>query len=166
MVEFLWRMVAFIVCRPRVTSWLIRRAMRTPYTHLTSADGRDIYMFRYWLFNPYDNASGTCRFAWCPISVRIHHICRHDLDRCLHDHPWNARTVILRGGYAEVRESGLMFRFEGDTAGLRFGEYHRIVQVDEELGAWTLFITGRKRGTWGFLVDGKKVPYREYLGMS
>lgn len=30
-------------------------------------------------------------------------------------------------------------------------------------GAWTLFISWRWRGVWGFLVDGRKVPWREYL---
>jgi hypothetical protein len=33
-------------------------------------------------------------------------------------------------------------------------------------GATTLFITGKYRGTWGFLVDGVKVPWREYLGIG
>jgi hypothetical protein len=34
-----------------------------------------------------------------------------------------------------------------------------------EGGAWTIFITGKYRGTWGFLVDGAKVQWRKYLGM-
>jgi hypothetical protein len=31
---------------------------------------------------------------------------------------------------------------------------------------WTLFITWRYQGTWGFDVDGSKVPWREYLGIK
>jgi hypothetical protein len=56
-------------------------------------------------------------------------------------------------------------RVPGDTARLMFGEYHRIAQISDG-GVWTLFITGRNRGTWGFMVDGKKVPWREYLGLE
>jgi hypothetical protein len=28
---------------------------------------------------------------------------------------------------------------------------------------WTLFCLGRQKGEWGFMVEGKKVPWREYL---
>lgn len=182
-------LIARVLARPAVTDWLIRRAMRTPYTHITSADGSRVYMRRYWLFNPYPADSSGKRPWWqFPISIRLHQIMREDDDHDLHDHPWNARTFILRGGYVENRPSSkeVMATFRaakphmsaewanvtqllqvtkreaGDTAALRFGEYHRITEVSEG-GVWTLFITGRYRGTWGFLVNGKKVPWREYL---
>jgi len=182
-------LIARVLARPAVTDWLIRRAMRTPYTHITSADGSQVYMRRYWLFNPYPaDSSGNRPWGQFPISIRLHQIMREDDDRDLHDHPWNARTFILRGWYVENRPSSdeVMATFReakphmsaewadvtqllqvakrqaGDTAALRFGEYHRITEVSEG-GVWTLFVTGRYRGTWGFLVNGKKVPWREYL---
>lgn len=184
-------LIARALARPAVTGWLIRRAMRTPYTHITSADGSQVYMRRYWLFNPYPADSSGNRPWWkFPISIRLHQIMREDDDRDLHDHPWNARTFILRGGYTEARREeaphyprysvaefeamrGIRpgrpapvvteyIRGPGDTAALRFGEYHRITEVSLG-GVWTLFVTGRYRGTWGFLVNGKKVPWREYL---
>ncbi|HYE40347.1 MAG TPA: hypothetical protein VEB23_10465 [Ramlibacter sp.] len=182
--EFLWRAVARIVSQPRVTDWLIARAQRTPYIHIHGKDG-SLYMGRWWLFNPYQphsDGAGRKWSEWLP-SIRIHHICRPDSDRHLHDHPWNARTIVLRGGYKEERPvSGVphgvtwtpvwtdddrlragFTREPGYTGQLLFGEYHRISHIPEG-GAWTLFITWRKRGTWGFLVDGQKVPWREYLG--
>lgn len=168
----LWRMVAWLATRPRITAWLIQRAMRTPYTHITSADGQHVYMGRWWLFNPYgrgeDGEQAPARWPWLP-SVRIHHICRADQDRDLHDHPWNARTIILRGCYLEQRLATHVprshLRKTGYTGRLLYGQYHRISEVSEG-GVWTLFITGRYRGTWGFLVDGKKVPWRTYLGLE
>lgn len=164
-----WKLIAFMCSRPRIADWLIRRAQRTPYTHITSADGTDLYMGRWWLFNAYPaNSSGGNRGKWqFPISIRIHHICREDSDRHLHDHPWNARTVIIKGGYVEQREGGEVtyLRPAGTTAQLRFGEYHRITHVQPG-GAWTIFITGKYRGTWGFLVDGVKVQWRKYLGLE
>ena len=56
-------------------------------------------------------------------------------------------------------------RTAGYTGRLLFGQYHRISEVSPG-GVWTLFITGRKRGTWGFLVNGNKVPWRTYLGLD
>jgi hypothetical protein len=183
----IWNTVARFVARPAVADWLICRAQRTPYSPIVK-DG-ELYMERFWLFNAYPDtgASGADRKPWrFPISIRIHRIVLPDQDRDLHDHPWNARTFILRGGYKEVRRvvsSGSSMydrqaeawvplsysedydRIAGDTVSLRFGEYHRITQVSPG-GVWTLFVTGKYRGTWGFLVDGAKVQWRRYLGIE
>lgn len=167
----IWHLIAWAITRnPRMVDWLIRRAQRTPYTHITSADGKSVYMARWWLFNPYgrgaDGHQAPARWPWLP-SVRIHHIRRADQDRDLHDHPWNARTIILRGWYLEQLDglSLMKLRQPGHTGRLLFGQYHRIADVSQD-GVYTLFITGRYRGTWGFKVNGKKVPYREYLGLD
>lgn len=162
------KLIAKLIALPVVADWLIRRAQRTPYFHIKDEDG-SVYMERYWLFNPYPtgNDGGGRRWGdWMP-SIRIHRIMREDRDRHLHDHPWNARAFILSGWYFEVRPNvpGYIVRLPGQTATLRFGEYHRIAKVSPA-GAWTLFVTRRKRGTWGFLVNGVKVPWRVYLGID
>lgn len=164
---FLWRALAWFLSRERIAAWIIKRAMRTPYNDII-IDGRT-YMRRFWAFNPIPGLPGSDKlrqFAWLP-NVRLNHILLPDPDRHLHDHPWDARTIILDGGYTEVREAvpHLRYRGTGDTATLRFDEFHRIVTVGQPIGAVTLFITWRKRGTWGFKVDGEKVPYRTYLGL-
>jgi hypothetical protein len=183
--ELIWRGIARIATIPAVTEWLIARAQRTPYLHITGKDG-SVYMGRWWLFNPYQphsDGAGRKWAEWMP-SIRIHHIRRPDSDRHLHDHPWNARTVILRGWYEEQRRvndvpTGVSFypvwhgevlragfwRKRGYTGRLLFGEYHRVSAVPPD-GVWTLFITWKKQGTWGFLVDGAKVPWRKYLGLE
>lgn len=149
--------IARILAIPAVTCWLIHRAQRTPYSHLEG------YMERWWLLNPYDQATHTTKHSWFPWSVHIHRILRRDNDRALHDHPWNARTFILHGWYQEVREDGAVIRrTAGDTARLNFGEFHQIVKVSDG-GVWTLFITSKFKGAWGFKVDGVKVPFWEYL---
>jgi len=181
--EMLWRLIAKVISQPMIANYLIKRAMRTPYFHL------DGYMNRYWLFNRYSEIGSSTvvprRFKWMP-SIRIHHILRADDARDLHDHPWNARTIILKGAYIERRLQSLGVRTDhtgntvtfaemqsyvrhwGDTATINFGEYHSIDAVSEG-GVWTLFIAGDYLGTWGFLVDGKKVPHQEYdkkVGMA
>jgi hypothetical protein len=184
MKNLIWRLLAKLLARPAVSTWLIARAQRTPYQHIMSADGQDTYMGRWWLFNPYNRETHIGKYAWFPWSIRIHHILRPDADRDLHDHPWHARTVILRGSYTEQRllEAGdpaltqllldaaakigtygdawqateYIDRNAGDTAELRHLEYHRIDSVSDG-GVWTMFITSRWQGDWGFLVNGKKV---------
>ena len=169
--QFLWHLFALILTSsPRLVDWLIQRAQRTPYTHIPSRDGRGTYMYRWWLFNPYGkDAAGNelpARWSWLP-SIRIHHIRLPDKDRHLHDHPWNARTIVLRGFYCERREGRNrdQLRMPGYTGRLLFGEYHRITHVSEG-GVITLFFTWKLRGDWGFKVNGRKVPWREYLSQQ
>lgn len=164
----LWKIVAWILSRQPVADWLIRRSQRTPYFDIVK--NGETYMRRWWLFNPYDYETREPKHRWCPISIRIHHIMKPDEDRHLHDHPWNARTIILRGLYLESRPGRADFLRtqylkRGDTQRIGLGAFHRIEYVGNK-GAYTLFISGPNRGTWGFLVDGVKVPWRKYLGIK
>lgn len=144
----------------RLAKYLIERARRTPYFPILSPDGKEVYMDRHWLFNPYrqtETGATVARFPRLP-SARVHHIMVADGDRHLHDHPWNAVSVILSGWYMEEREGGKVhMREAGDIVHLKHGQFHRIIGVSPG-GVHTLFITGKYRGTWGF-----KIPWREYL---
>lgn len=158
-----WKFIAKIVSRPAVAQWLYRHS--TPYFDLRDEDG-SLYMHRVWLFNPtppLNNGRGR-RWEWLP-SVRMHHIMRPDNERHPHNHPWPARTIILKGWYVEERDTGRFFREAGDTATLDAGEFHRIVRVSKG-GVWTLFITWRWQHVWGFRTDDGFVPWREYLGIG
>lgn len=159
MKEWLWRTIAWLVSRKPIANWLINRAKRTPYFHL------DGYMNRWWLFNGYsvpgEQTKIIPRWPWLP-SIRIHHILREDRAEHLHDHPWDGRTIILDGWYIEETETYFSTRISGDTRPIKFGEYHSIKKVSDG-GVYTLFITWKYQGTWGFLVDGKKVHYKQYL---
>lgn len=161
------------LARPAVADWLIKQASLRPYSHVKGEDGTT-YMERYWLFNPYPTNEAERRWWKSKLpSIRIHRILREDQQPHLHDHPWNVRTFILWGWYREEREADcstlckthFYFRTRGQTASQRYGEYHRITAVAPG-GVWTLFVTWKKQGTWGFKVDGKKVPWREYLGLN
>lgn len=175
--NLVWKLVAKTVSIPWVAAWLIRRAQKTPYFHL------DGYMGRWWLFNGYgddiacsEDVRHTKKYSWLP-SIRVHHILREDFARDMHDHPWDARSIILKGSYTEERmlwyaespeTEGLYTiaikdyeRKAGDTATLKYGEYHNITSVSEG-GVWTLFFTYDYKGYWGFFVDGKKVEHNLY----
>lgn len=170
MKDLAWKVLARAVAHPRVANWLIRRSQRTPYMHLPG------YMRRFWLFNGYDHETRVKRFPRLP-SIRIHHILREDRAAHLHDHPFDARTIILDGWYIERRrdvdltaEFGfdvdvMHLRLPGVTAALTTSDFHHIDSVSPG-GAWTMFITWADVGSWGFLVDGKIVDRKDYRGRS
>lgn len=128
--------------------------------------------------DPYLSAAGRARLqrevddlrvALYPrLGIRVHRIVSSD-DRVFHDHPWNFASLILRGGYNEVTPitpdgvTGFVRRFNaGSFRRMRASQWHYLTLAPGE-EAWTLFITGRPRQTWGFLVDGVKVPWRQYM---
>lgn len=164
MKNLFWKLLAKLVSIPAVANYLIERSKRTPYFNLEG------YMNRDWLFNPYTPGYDTGtrherKIKWLP-SIRVHHILRADDARDKHDHPWEARTMIMKGSYLETRldEFGLeryYYRRPGDTQAIHFGEYHSIDAVSPG-GVHTLFFTWDYMGMWGFLVNGVKVPWREY----
>ncbi len=145
---------------------IIRRAMRTPYTHLAG------YMERFWFLRIGSLGEGESG-PYPYIGARVHHILRSDNDRHFHDHPWPFVTIILRGGYFEQRPTlnargqviGITETWHGPGSVLfrRARDLHKLV-LPAGRTAWTLFCTGPKSQTWGFLVDGRKVPWREYVG--
>lgn len=169
--NLIWLQLAKLLAWAPIADWLIRRAQRTPYFHL------DGYMQRWWVLNPYDSDTHIAKYRWFPWSIRVHRILREDRGRHLHDHPWNARTIVLRGWYRERRLHRYIvgdheveyLRLAGTTAVLKhndpFDSWHTIDQVSPG-GVFTLFITGPKQGPWGFLVDGVKVHWRQYLAQQ
>jgi hypothetical protein len=151
--ELVWRCVARICSNPMVCDFLIRLARRRPYLHIGE------YMRRYWLLP----------MSWnLPFTIRVHHILLPDADPYLHDHPWNWRTIILRGWYFEEDVFGLKHRrLEGFTGGNTAETFHRIDRVSPG-GVWTLFIMGRRRNAWGFMHcdPARKTYYQEYVSVN
>jgi hypothetical protein len=155
-----------------MVDWLIARAKRTPYYHL------DGYMNRWWLV-PYraniGDGTGPVSpwrrpFAWLlqrfDIAVRIHEILSSDAGRYPHSHPWSYLPILLRGKYAEERfdSFGQMIDYRiygpGSVLWRPAGSLHRLTLIDGPVT--TFFITFKKRGSWGFHVNGKIVPHGEY----
>lgn len=109
--------------------------------------------------------------SWFPFNIFVHKFLKSDPDD-VHDHPWPFFTVILKGGYWEWTPT---FNSKGEkiaeigkwhgagsfrTAGAN--TYHRI-ELDPDIECWTLFMPGRKKRDWGFLVKNKWVQWEQYL---
>lgn len=166
--EILWQLLAIIVSMPWVAGLIIRYAKRTPYYPIMTMKTGELYMDRWWVFNPYgkDDEGNylPSRFPKLP-SIRVHHICLADDYDAEHDHPFDAQTIILRGHYYETRKDYGMFcekRKPGYTGSLRIGQFHRIDIVPPG-GVYTLFFTWGYNDDWGYNVDGKKIHHRQYL---
>lgn len=164
--EYAWQLLARIVSRPTVFKCLKKLAMLRPYSHIMK--NGQLYMARYWLFNPYrkDAKGRTAPARWrCFPSIRLHYIAQADKDAHEHNHPWDARTIILSGSYLEARNtSGQLPRLmeKGDTATLTPNDFHRICWLSKG-GVWTMFFTWKYTGEWAFMVDGEAVNFRQYL---
>lgn len=107
--------------------------------------------------------------------IYLHFFHRSDEDLELHNHPWSGRSLILTGGYMEVRrtrkwpsgENSVSYRKypPGDINVLEPETYHRIDLLTPKEGCWTLFETQGKEQSWGFWDRHTNVttPWREFL---
>jgi hypothetical protein len=119
--------------------------------------------------DPYIDRLRLFETPW--VSAYLHHIHRPDAESDPHDHPWPFASLVLCGSYTEAvrpdkRDAGavhvLRDRPRWSLRALGRNSAHIITSVRGPL--WTLVITGRDGGTWGFYPDGRYVSWRDYLG--
>jgi hypothetical protein len=105
---------------------------------------------------------------WLPFTVYLHGFLQPDASRDLHNHPWaKSVSLILHGGYEEERwvdgrivervlRPGRVNRINRDT-------FHRVDHLHAN-PTWTLFVTGKYVGVWGFKdrETGEFIPWRRY----
>ena len=120
--------------------------------------------------NPFD-AHGDPRVGYESLpglGLVVHRFHRGDLDRELHNHPWEwALSFVVAGGYREERRIGprtvwrivppLSFNWIGKD------DFHRVALLEKD--AWTIFLTGPKTSSWGFWSreTDEVIPWRAFL---
>lgn len=166
MTTLFWKLLARIVATPWVVNLIIENSKTKPYFHLYG------YMHRWWLTPRFlltrDEDGNLFPYSWLPaiLKCRVHFILRADNDRHLHDHPADNRSIVLRGYYDEQDVFGRSnIRCAGQTVFRRAECFHKIAYVPAS-GVWTLWFLGSKCNNWGFLVDGRKVGRKTYLGQG
>lgn len=108
---------------------------------------------------------------WLPFTLYVHNFHASDEDRELHNHPWQAKSFILAGGYIEeyrVGPPGSRIVLQKVVSPFRFNKigpdhFHRVDLIEDD--AWSLISVGDKSGSWGFW-DREKDEYagwKEYL---
>lgn len=142
---------------------LIARAKLTPYFDLPG------YMNRWWLYQ-------EVRFLGHTWSVRIHETLRSDLDRHLHDHPYDNASIVLANHYIEVtpmdrrKDPGgfqgriVNVRTVGDVIVRAGADSHQLILNGPAL---SLFICLKEhKRKWGFYTEGGWVYWKRYVDPS
>ena len=106
-----------------------------------------------------------------PFNAFVHKFLKSDPDD-VHDHPWPYFTIILWGGYYEwipfFNECGELacevekWRGPGHFRFCSANSYHRI-ELKPGKTCWTLFMPGKQKRDWGFLVNDEWIQHEQYF---
>lgn len=145
--------------RTRLFRRLVSLTQRRPPDFVIGSPERP-YMERWWVI-PRNRV----------FNIYLHRVLRDDDDRALHDHPWPSVSIILAGGCVEelprdgsteaarTRETIRRERPPGTITFRRASAPHRLITIKDRQAdgterpraCWSLFLTGPKVRTWGFL---------------
>lgn len=98
--------------------------------------------------------------------IMLHKFMLPDSDPYVHDHPWSFISIVLRGGYWEMRRN--KHDYTMNPKHVRFinikrrDDAHFVYQLDR-VPTWTLVIHGRRRRTWGFYVPTTMPPNQTWV---
>ncbi len=104
----------------------------------------------------------------------LHHFHKSDQGTELHNHPYSGTSLMLAGGYTEERMTqldpeGTAFTevqprtyLPGDTNEIGLADFHRTDLLDKRMGAWTIFVTGERVKSWGF-INRDTLDYFPYM---
>lgn len=109
------------------------------------------------------------RLFWSPWgSVYLHNITNSDLDIDPHDHPWNFRSLILKGSYSEVsrypRDAYKAVYVNVFKPGMvntkKTTDCHKLTLLTPSV--WTLVFAGKRKHDWGYQTATGWVHHKEY----
>lgn len=90
--------------------------------------------------------------------VKLHKFLRSDTD-CMHDHPWNFISIILKGYYYEETPGGTK-KYKAGSILFRKAEWVHRISIDKP--CWSLVINQKPRRSWGFYMKDRWVYWRKY----
>jgi len=94
-------------------------------------------------------------------SIYIHGIYAPDQDKHLHNHPWDYKSLVLKGSYIEETNNGVNLLKFGSVTSRSGEDYHKIKTLLTN-SVYTLFIVSPAKRTWGYQVNGKWMDNEEY----
>lgn len=141
--------------RVRFFKWLMAHVADRRHPDVIVGDPAAPYLRRWWLLphNPLFN-------------IYLHEFQRSDDDRALHDHPWVSFSWLLEGQYVEhtIAAGGVHYRrrYTRGQGRFRRARFAHRLEVNEQEGCWTLFVTGPRVREWGFHCKHGWVPWWQF----
>jgi hypothetical protein len=93
-------------------------------------------------------------------NIYWHKFSHSDDDRALHDHPWYSVSFLIKGEMIEHNLKGRR-HIPWLLPVVRSAKFAHRLELTKG-PAWTLFITGPKLRSWGFLCPNGWRPWREF----
>ena len=94
-------------------------------------------------------------------SIWLHGIYAPDEDKHLHNHPWDFKSIVLKGSYIEQTENGNITQRPGKFNSRNGSDFHKILELKSPV-VYTLFIVSPVKRIWGYKVDGVFIQQDEY----
>lgn len=95
-------------------------------------------------------------------SIFIHGIYKEDLDKDLHDHPWDIFTFIIWGGYYEESKTGTTLRKPFTWKYSKARKPHKIKELYKPV-TYSLAIVGKRKRSWGYhMKNGWWMDHKAY----
>jgi hypothetical protein len=159
-----WKAAGFDLAPPKASAlyrWLCRRICVRAHTILSSDADRHLHDHPSWsisivLEGGYWEVCVPTRFALC--APLMHNAALASIEQ-----GWIAPEHADEHVY--LNDLGIYWRAPGAIVFRKATDYHRIV-LPRGVKAKSIFIMGGKTNSWGFLVGGNKVPWRQYLGIG
>lgn len=136
--------------------------LKLAFPHETIKIDGEPYLTRYYITGKNDRKVGEGR------SIFLHQFHSSDQGRELHNHPYAGTSYILKGGYYEERMYGMgkadvngeyseftevtrTWYAPGAVNEIQLNAFHRTDLGESGEECWTLFITGDRVKSWGFI---------------
>lgn len=101
-------------------------------------------------------------------AVYIHHICKSDMEKDAHDHPWNFSSILLEGAYQEKSwcapnfddEATYNTYYSGDVVKHKATDAHKLTLISDSV--WTLVFTSGRERIWGYQTSAGWIDHLTY----
>lgn len=94
-------------------------------------------------------------------SIWLHGIYESDKDLHLHNHPWDYKSMVLKGSYIEETNDGQNTLKPGTFTSRNGAQFHKIKKLLTKK-VYTLFMVSPVRRDWGYIVNGRFIQHEDY----
>jgi len=94
-------------------------------------------------------------------SIWIHGIYESDQDLHLHNHPWDFKSIVLKGSYIELTERGFVWQTPLKLNSRNGENFHKIYKLLTPVVYTLFFVTPTKR-EWSYEVNGEFITHEKY----